>query len=130
MPRVKKGLAAHRRHRRVLKSAKGYWGGRHRLFRSARDTLIRALRYTYRDRRTRKRDFRRLWIARINAAARAEGLTYSRFTEALKKSGVEVNRKLLADLAVQDEEGFRQLVQAAMAEPSKTAASRAPGEAS
>jgi len=129
MPRARTTVAAHRRHRRVLKSAKGYWGARHRLFRSARDTLLRALRYAYRDRRTRKRDFRRLWIARINAAARAEGLTYSRFTEALKKSGVEVNRKLLADLAARDEEGFRQLVQAALAEQPKTAQSRGSGAA-
>jgi large subunit ribosomal protein L20 len=118
---VKRGTTGHQRHRRVLKAAKGYWGGRHRLFRSAKDTLIRALRYSYRDRRVRKREFRRLWIARINAAVRAEGMTYSRFTEALRKGGIEVNRKLLADMAVRDEEGLRELIETAKASPSKAA---------
>jgi len=111
MPRVKRGVTGHQRHRRAIRAAQGYWGARHRLISSVKDTLIRALRYSYRDRRTRKRDFRRLWIARISAAARAEGITYSRLTEALKKSGVEINRKVLADMAVHDEEGFRRLVQ-------------------
>jgi large subunit ribosomal protein L20 len=115
MPRVKRGVTAHARHRRVLKAAKGYWGGRHRLFRSAKDTVIRAWRYAYRDRRVRKREFRRLWIARINAAARAEGVTYSRLTEALTKSGMVINRKQLAEMALHDAEGFRAVVKAALA---------------
>lgn len=116
MPRVKRGVAAHKRHRRALRDAQGYWGGRHRLIRNVKDTLMRALRNSYRDRRIRKRTFRQLWIARINAAARAEGISYSRLAAALKNRGVEINRKLLADMAVKDEEGFRQLVRSVTAE--------------
>lgn len=117
MPRVKRGVESHKKHHRILKAASGYWGGRHRLIRSAKDTIIRALRYSYRDRRVRRRNFRQLWIARVNAAVRAEGFTYSRFIEALDKSGVEINRKMLSDMAIKDAEGFRQLVQSVMAGP-------------
>ncbi len=115
MPRVKRGVTSHQRHRRVLKAAKGYWGGRHRLIKSARDTIMRAMRYSYRDRRVRKRDFRQLWIARINAAARANGVTYSRLTEALKKSGIDLNRKQLAEMALNDEAAFSKIVETALA---------------
>src|SRR3989337_739372 len=113
MPRVKKGVPAHKRHRRVLTAAKGYWGGRRRLYKSAKDTLIRAMRYSTRDRKIRKREFRRLWIARINAAARAQGVTYSHLIKALIDSGIELNRKQLAEMAMHDEDGFRKIVQIA-----------------
>jgi len=115
MPRIKRGVAAHARHRRILTAAKGYWGGRRKLYCSAKDTVMRALRYSYRDRRNRKREFRRLWIARINAAARAEGVTYSRLIEALTKSGIELNRKMLAEMALNDSEAFSQVVKSALA---------------
>jgi large subunit ribosomal protein L20 len=110
MPRVKRGTAAHRRHKAVLKEAAGFVGGRHRLFRSAKETLMRGQRYAYRDRRARKREFRQLWIARINAAVRAEGITYSRFMEALTKSGIGLDRRSLAELAARDPEAFGQVV--------------------
>lgn len=119
MPRVKRGIASHRKHRRVLTAAKGYWGGRRRLIRSAKDTVMRAMRNSYRDRRIRKREFRRLWIARINAAARAAGISYSRLMEAMNKGDMELNRKTLAELAVRDPEAFRQVVQAATQGESK-----------
>ncbi len=102
MPRVKGGVKARRRHKKVLKMAKGYRGGRSKLFRSATETVDRALNYAYRDRRVRKRDFRRLWIIRINAAARLHGLSYSRFIAGLTQAKVEVDRKILADIAVND----------------------------
>lgn len=113
MPRVKRGTAAHRRRKRVLKLARGYWGGRHRLYRTASDAVMHALAYSYRDRRARKRDFRKLWIVRINAAARLSGLSYSRFMSGLKRAGVTINRKMLADMAVHDANGFRELVDVA-----------------
>lgn len=113
MPRVKRGTAAHRRRKRVLKLARGYWGGRHRLYRTASDAVMHALAYSYRDRRARKRDFRKLWIVRINAAARLSGLSYSRFMSGLKRAGVTINRKMLADMAVHDANGFRALVDVA-----------------
>ncbi|MCD6292276.1 MAG: 50S ribosomal protein L20 [Deltaproteobacteria bacterium] len=106
MPRVKGGFKARRRHKKVLKMAKGYRGGRSKLFRSAVETVDRALNYAYRDRRVRKRDFRRLWIVRINAAARLHGLSYSRFISGLSKAQVEVDRKILADIAVNDPAAF------------------------
>lgn len=106
MPRVKGGFKARRRHKKVLKMAKGYRGGRSKLFRSAVETVDRALNYAYRDRRVRKRDFRRLWIVRINAAARLHGLSYSRFISGLTKAQVEVDRKILADIAVHDPAAF------------------------
>ena len=102
MPRVKGGFKARRRHKKVLNMAKGYRGGRSKLFRSAVETVDRALNYAYRDRRVRKRVFRRLWIVRINAAARLHGLSYSRFIAGLTKAQVEVDRKILADIAVKD----------------------------
>ena len=106
MPRVKGGFKARRRHKKVLKMAKGYRGGRSKLFRRAVETVDRALNYAYRDRRVRKRDFRRLWIVRINAAARLHGLSYSRFISGLTKAQVEVDRKILADIAVHDPVAF------------------------
>jgi large subunit ribosomal protein L20 len=115
MPRARKGVAAHQRHRKIRDQAKGYWGARHRWIRPAKETTMRALAYAYRDRRLRKRDFRRLWIARINAAARSHGLTYSRFAEGLRKAGVEIDRKMLADLAVKDEAAFAELAKIARA---------------
>jgi len=113
--RIKRGVAAHQRHKKVLKQAKGYTGGRRRLFRQARETVMRALAYAYRHRRERKRDFHRLWIARINAAARLEGLSYSQLMAGLKLAGVEINRKMLADLAVREPDAFKQIVATARA---------------
>src|ERR687894_440699 len=115
MVRVKRGVAAHARHRRVLKQTKGFYGTRNRLFRRANEALMKSLQYAYRDRRTRKRDFRRLWIIRINAAARVNGLPYGRFMEGLKRAGVEVDRKMLADLAVHDGAAFAEMVNLARA---------------
>ena len=113
MARVKKGVTAHARHKKILKLAKGYRGTRSRLFKKANETVIKALYYARRDRRAKKREFRQLWIARINAAARINGLTYSRFIAGLAKAGVEVNRKMLADLAVNDAAAFAKLVEVA-----------------
>lgn len=115
MPRATNGPAAHRRHKRLLKHAKGNWGGRSKLYRNARTTVERGWRYAYRDRRTRKRNFRRLWIMRINAAARLHGLSYSRFMAGLKQANVLLDRKVLADLAVQDPEAFAQIAEVAKA---------------
>lgn len=109
MPRVKGGYVARRRRKKVLKLAKGYFGSKHRLFKSANAQVMKSLLYAYRDRRVRKRDFRRLWITRINAAARINGLSYSRLMHGLKVAGIEVNRKMLADLAVNDKQAFAQL---------------------
>lgn len=113
MPRVKRGMMAHKRHKKVLDRAKGYWGGKHRLFKTANEAVMHALQYAYRDRRNRKRDFRRLWIARINAAARLNEMTYSRFMNGLNKSGIAIDRKILADMAVNDAAGFAALVERA-----------------
>ena len=110
MPRVKGGPKTRHRRKKVLKMAKGYRGGRSRLYRADVDAVHRALAYAYRDRRARKRDFRRLWITRINAAARLEGLTYSRLMDALKKAHIELDRKILADLAVKDPGAFSKIV--------------------
>ena len=107
--RVKRGFKARRRRKKVLKLARGYRGGRSKLFRTAADALDKALMYAYRDRKARKREFRRLWIARINAAARMNDLSYSKFVHGLKKAGVELDRKVLAELAVSDPSGFRQI---------------------
>lgn len=115
MSRVKRGVTAHRRHKKILKLAKGYRGARSKLFRVANEAVMKALWYSYRDRRQRKRDFRRLWIIRINAAAREKGLTYSRLIQGLKKAGVAVNRKMLADLAVRDAGAFHALAERAKA---------------
>ena len=113
MARVKKGVTAHARHKKILKLAKGYRGTRSRLFKKANETVMKALYYARRDRRAKKREFRQLWIARINAAARINGTTYSRFIAGLTKAGVEVNRKMLADLAVNDAAAFTALADAA-----------------
>lgn len=110
MSRVKRGSAARRRRNKILKLAKGYYGAKSKLFRPANEQVLKSLAYAYRDRRNRKRDFRKLWIARINAAARQNGMSYSRFIAGLKANGVEINRKILADLAVNDAEAFKQLV--------------------
>ena len=109
MPRVKSGVTAHRRHKKILKLAKGYRGARSKQFKKANETVMKALYYARR-RRAKKGTFRRLWIARINAAARANGISYSRLIAGLTKAGVEVNRKMLADLAVADAAAFTQLV--------------------
>jgi large subunit ribosomal protein L20 len=109
MPRVKRGVAARKRRNRILHEAKGYYGARSRLFKTAREAVERAWRYAYRDRKQRKRDFRALWIARINAAARQHDLSYSRLIHGLKLAGVEVDRKVLAQLAVSDPKAFGEL---------------------
>lgn len=113
MPRVKRGVTAHARHKKVLKQTKGQKGSRHLLYRRAHEALTHSLFYHDRDRHDRKGEFRRLWIARINAAARLEGTTYSRLMNGLKQAGIEVDRKILADLAVRDSGAFKTLVQAA-----------------
>jgi large subunit ribosomal protein L20 len=110
MSRVKRGVTRRRRHRRVLKEAKGFFGSRHRLVRVAREAVERAWSYAYRDRKQRKRQFRSLWIARINAAAREHGVSYSQLIDGLQKAGVEVDRKNLADLAASDPQAFAALV--------------------
>jgi large subunit ribosomal protein L20 len=111
MPRAKGGPKTRARRKRVLNLAEGYWGAKSKLFRSATEAVDRALKYGYRDRKVRKRDFRRLWIARINAAARLNGVSYSRFIAGLTKSGVAIDRKILADLAITDPAGFTKLVE-------------------
>ena len=111
MPRVKRGTMTRKRHNRVLKAAEGYYGARRRQFKQAKEAVMRAGNYAYRDRRNKKRDIRRLWIARINAACRLNGITYSRFVEAITKQGVLIDRKVLAELAVSDAAGFAQLVE-------------------
>jgi len=115
MSRAKGGPKTKARRKRVLNLAEGYWGAKSKLFRSATEAVDRALKYAYRDRKVRKRDFRRLWIARINAAARMNGMTYSRFIAGLTKNGVSLDRKVLADLAVADPAGFAKLVETAKA---------------
>ena len=115
MPRVKRGVPAHKRHKKVLALTKGHWGARHRLYRTAHESMLHALAYAYRDRRNRKRDFRRLWIQRINAAARANGITYSRLIAGLARANVTVDRKMLAELAVNDPTAFTQMVKVAQA---------------
>ncbi|HOA54072.1 MAG: 50S ribosomal protein L20 [Acetivibrionales bacterium] len=111
MSRVKGAMRTRARRKRVLKLAKGYFGGKSKLFRVANQAVMKSLSYAYRDRKARKRDFRKLWITRINAAARMNGMSYSKFMNCLKKSGINLNRKVLADMAVNDEQGFAQLVE-------------------
>jgi large subunit ribosomal protein L20 len=113
MPRAKTGVVRRRRHKRILKRAKGFWGSRSKNYKNASQTLLNAATYSYRDRRNKKRDFRRLWIQRINAATRLHGMSYSVFIAGLKKAGVEVDRKMLADIAVREPAAFAQLVSAA-----------------
>ncbi len=113
MPRAKGGPKTRARRKRVLNLAEGYWGAKSKLFRTATEAVDRALKYAYRDRKARKRDFRRLWIARINAAARLNGLSYSKFIAGLAKNGVALDRKILADLAISDPAGFTKLAESA-----------------
>ena len=113
MARIKRAVNAHKKRRKVLKLAKGYWGSKSKQYRTASEQVRRSLRYAYIGRKLRKRDFRRLWIARINAAARLNGMSYSTFINGLKKKNIEVNRKMLADLAVNDAAAFAQLVELA-----------------
>lgn len=113
MTRVKRGVTARARHKKVLKMTKGHYGARHRLFKTANESMIHALLYAYRDRRRRKRDFRRLWITRINAASRQHDLSYSRFMHGLKQANVKLDRKILADLAVSDAQAFSAVVDVA-----------------
>ena len=115
MPRVKRGVQAHARHKKVMDKAKGYYGARRKVYRVAKQAVIKAGQYAYRDRRQRKRQFRALWIARINAGARENGLSYSRFIDGLNKAGIEVDRKVLADLALLDKAAFSALAERAKA---------------
>ena len=115
MPRVKRGVTARARHQKILVQAKGYRGRRKNVYRIAKEAVMKAGQYSYRDRRTKKRDFRNLWVARINAAARECGLTYSVFMNGLKKSAVEIDRKVLSDMAIFDKPAFAQLVETAKA---------------
>lgn len=109
MARVKGGFVVRRRHKKVLKLAKGYFGSKHRIFKTANEQVMKSMVYAYRDRRTTKRNFRKLWIVRINAAARMNGLSYSKFMHGLKLAGIDMNRKMLADLAVNDINAFNSL---------------------
>ena len=115
MPRVKRGVQAHAKHKKVLKAAKGYYGARGNVYRAAKQAVIKAGQYAYRDRRVKKREFRALWIQRINAAARMCDMSYSRFIDGLNKAGIEVDRKMLADIAVHDMPAFEQLAEKAKA---------------
>lgn len=115
MPRVKRGVVAHRRHKKILKQAKGYYGARSRIFRVAVQAVTKAGQYAYRDRRQRKRQFRSLWITRINAQSRANGLSYSRLINGLKKANIALDRRVLADLAVHDKAAFTAIVEQAKA---------------
>lgn len=115
MARIKRAVNAHKKRRKVMKLAKGYWGAKSKQYRAATEQVARSLRYAYVGRKLRKRDFRRLWITRINAAARLNGMSYSTFISGLKKQNIEVNRKMLADLAVNDAAAFAKLVEIAKA---------------
>ncbi len=113
MARVKKGVNAHKRHKKILKQAKGFYGQRHSNFRAANPAVMRSLRSAYIGRKNKKREYRRLWIARINAAARANGISYSKLMNGLKKSGIEINRKMLSEMAIFDAAGFAALCETA-----------------
>lgn len=115
MARVKRGVTARARHKKVLKQAKGYYGARSRVYRVATQAVTKAGQYAYRDRKAKKRTFRQLWITRINAQARAEGITYSQLMAGLKKSGIELDRRVLADMAINDKDSFSQVVEKARA---------------
>jgi large subunit ribosomal protein L20 len=117
LTRIKNNVAAHRRHKKVLRLTKGQVGARHSRYRVAHEAMLKSLSYSYRHRRQRKGDFRRLWIVRINAATRQEGLSYSRFIDGLSKAGVQVDRKMLADMAVRDPSTFSRLVAIAQQQP-------------
>lgn len=116
MARVKRGITTNRRHKKILKQAKGYFGAKSKLFRPANQAVMKSLSYAYIGRKQRKRDFRKLWIARINAATRMNGMSYSRFINGLKKANVEINRKMLSELAIHDPEAFAELVKIAKGE--------------
>ena len=116
MSRVKRGVQTRARHKRTLKQAKGYFGRKSKLFRVANQQVLKSGNYAYRDRRRKKRDFRRLWVTRINAASRENGMSYSNFINGLKKAGIGLDRKILADMAVKDKEGFSYLVEQAQAQ--------------
>jgi large subunit ribosomal protein L20 len=113
MPRVKRSVSAKKKRRKILKLAKGFFGARSRLLRTATEAVDRSMKYAYRDRRVRKRDFRKLWIARINAAARINDITYSRLIDGMKKAGVEIDRKILSDIAIHDPHAFSEIVNVA-----------------
>lgn len=113
MARVKRGVSAKKRHKKVLRQAKGYYGAKSKLFRPANQAVMKSLNYAYIGRKQRKRDFRQLWITRINAAARANGMSYSKFINGLKKANIEVNRKMLSEMAIHDAAGFAKLVEIA-----------------
>ena len=113
MPRVKRGTMTHKRHHKILKLASGYWGGKSRLFKTAKEQVMKSGNYAFRDRRAKKRDFRRLWITRISAGCRLNGMPYSRFIDGLIKAGIDLDRKVLADMAVADAQGFAALVEQA-----------------
>lgn len=113
MARVKRAVNAKKRHKKVLKQAKGYYGAKSKLFRTANQAVMKSLNYAYIGRKQRKRDFRKLWIARINAAARLNGMSYSKFINGLKKANIEINRKMLSEMAIHDAEGFAKLVEVA-----------------
>lgn len=115
MARVKRAVNAHKKRRKVLKLAKGYYGAKSKQYRTAKEAVMKSQKYAYIGRRLKKRDFRKLWIARINAAARINGISYSRMMDGLKKSGIEINRKILADMAINDAEGFTALAELAKA---------------
>ena len=115
MPRVKGGTVTRKRRKKIIKLSKGYYGSKHTLFKTAKEQVMKSYTYAYRDRRQKKRDFRRLWIARINAAARENGLSYSKFMNGLKKASINIDRKVLADLAVFDKPAFAKLVEQAKA---------------
>ena len=115
MPRVKRGVTAHKKHKKILQMAEGHRGTRKRLFRPAHESVMRSMAYMYRDRRNRKRDMRRLWITRINAAARMHGVSYSKLMHAIHSANIDVDRKILAEMAVSDEDAFTALVQKALA---------------
>lgn len=115
MPRVKRGATTHKRHKRILKDASGYWGGRHRLFKTAKEAVMKAMDDAFRGRKEKKRQFRALWIARINAGCRQNGMSYNRFIEGLNKADVAINRKVLSEVAIQDPKAFTELVEKARA---------------
>ncbi len=115
MPRVKRGILTKKRHKRVLKAAKGYYGARSRLFKSANEAVNRGLNYAYRDRKVKKREFRGMWIVRINAACRENGISYSKFINALNKKGIDLNRKVLSEIALSDPSAFANIVKDAIA---------------
>lgn len=115
MPRVKRGIMTHKRHKRILKDASGYWGGRHRLFKTAKEAVMKAMDDSFRGRKEKKRQFRSMWIARINAGCRMNGMTYNRFIDGLNKGNITVNRKSLSEIAINDPKAFTELVNTARA---------------